>query len=384
MSATVPREVQRLMAQLLPDMQPLRTRTLHRAVAGSRHQFVGVPPGGDKLALALQLVQGDAARGRRVLMFAGTVDSCRALDHYCQVRGHPAPGRVGACVGTRAWGTGLPGRARTHLPAFPPAGCPPTRPPACLPASPRTHSPTHAPTHPPTPYTHPRSMAWTRCASTAACRRSSARRRWPSLRVRPCVHACVRACAHAARALGRGLASAGLPAAWQSLARRAAPAANAPLALPRAKLPLAPDKARATPSPPPLPPTPQGTNPAAPGAVPVMVCTDVTARGLDFPARIDHVVNFDFPKTAVDYLHRTGRTARAGGSGKVRGRPGGAGEGGGGSGKWGGLDAGAGGNPGGPGGRGGASGVGRPVHQPSPASPRPHPLLPISTRPCPL
>jgi superfamily II DNA/RNA helicase len=50
-----------------------------------------------------------------------------------------------------------------------------------------------------------------------------------------------------------------------------------------------------------------------------MVCTDLAARGLDFPSRIDHVVNFDFPKTPVDYLHRTGRTARAGSSGKVRG-----------------------------------------------------------------
>jgi superfamily II DNA/RNA helicase len=48
-----------------------------------------------------------------------------------------------------------------------------------------------------------------------------------------------------------------------------------------------------------------------------MVCTDLAARGLDFPARVDHVVNFDFPKTPVDYLHRTGRTARAGSSGKV-------------------------------------------------------------------
>lgn len=49
-----------------------------------------------------------------------------------------------------------------------------------------------------------------------------------------------------------------------------------------------------------------------------MVCTDLAARGLDFPARVDHVVNFDFPKSPIDYLHRTGRTARAGSSGKVR------------------------------------------------------------------
>lgn len=52
-------------------------------------------------------------------------------------------------------------------------------------------------------------------------------------------------------------------------------------------------------------------------AVPVMVCTDLAARGLDFPFRVDHVINFDFPKTPIDYLHRSGRTARAGQPGQV-------------------------------------------------------------------
>lgn len=53
------------------------------------------------------------------------------------------------------------------------------------------------------------------------------------------------------------------------------------------------------------------------GGAPLLVATDLAARGLDIPAHVDHVVNFDFPLNPVDYLHRTGRTARAGASGRV-------------------------------------------------------------------
>ncbi|KAJ1814775.1 hypothetical protein LPJ75_002628, partial [Coemansia sp. RSA 2598] len=48
----------------------------------------------------------------------------------------------------------------------------------------------------------------------------------------------------------------------------------------------------------------------------IMVCTDLASRGLDTTC-VGHVVLFDFPTTAIDYLHRTGRTARAGTRGKV-------------------------------------------------------------------
>jgi superfamily II DNA/RNA helicase len=49
-----------------------------------------------------------------------------------------------------------------------------------------------------------------------------------------------------------------------------------------------------------------GTDPNEPH---VLVCTDLAARGLDVP-EVDHVVMFDFPLNALDYLHRSGRTAR--------------------------------------------------------------------------
>jgi len=50
------------------------------------------------------------------------------------------------------------------------------------------------------------------------------------------------------------------------------------------------------------------------GEIPLLVASDVAARGLDIPA-VSHVFNFDVPHHADDYVHRIGRTARAGRSG---------------------------------------------------------------------
>lgn len=50
------------------------------------------------------------------------------------------------------------------------------------------------------------------------------------------------------------------------------------------------------------------------GEFPVLVATDVAARGLHIP-EVSHVFNYDLPQDVEDYVHRIGRTARAGASG---------------------------------------------------------------------
>lgn len=50
------------------------------------------------------------------------------------------------------------------------------------------------------------------------------------------------------------------------------------------------------------------------GKIRILVATDIAARGIDV-LTISHVINFDLPQTLDDYIHRIGRTGRAGGKG---------------------------------------------------------------------
>ncbi|MFK7927536.1 MAG: DEAD/DEAH box helicase [Myxococcota bacterium] len=52
------------------------------------------------------------------------------------------------------------------------------------------------------------------------------------------------------------------------------------------------------------------------GTCPILIATDVAARGIDVD-KVTHVVHFDVPRSPEDYIHRSGRTGRAGQSGEV-------------------------------------------------------------------
>merc|ERR1712142_1092876 len=52
------------------------------------------------------------------------------------------------------------------------------------------------------------------------------------------------------------------------------------------------------------------------GDIWVLICTELLGRGIDFKG-VNLVINYDFPPSAVSYIHRIGRTGRAGRPGKA-------------------------------------------------------------------
>ena len=52
------------------------------------------------------------------------------------------------------------------------------------------------------------------------------------------------------------------------------------------------------------------------GKLEFLVATNVASRGLDIPD-VAHVINYDVPQNAEEYIHRIGRTARAGKEGRA-------------------------------------------------------------------
>lgn len=49
------------------------------------------------------------------------------------------------------------------------------------------------------------------------------------------------------------------------------------------------------------------------GQISTLICTDLASRGID-TTRVAHVIMYDFPRNAIDFIHRMGRTGRASGS----------------------------------------------------------------------
>lgn len=83
-SATMTKAVKRLADTALPDLLRIEASNFHKPTAGAKQEFRVLPQGGDKLQMLLELLQADVRKQRRVLVFCGSMDSCRAVDHACQ------------------------------------------------------------------------------------------------------------------------------------------------------------------------------------------------------------------------------------------------------------------------------------------------------------
>lgn len=86
-SATMTKQVKRLLNETFPKIRTIETSSLHKGVSGSRHTFL--PASTEKLDMAIQLLDSDYSRASRTMVFCNTLDSCRALEHYASERGIP-------------------------------------------------------------------------------------------------------------------------------------------------------------------------------------------------------------------------------------------------------------------------------------------------------
>ncbi|KXZ44227.1 hypothetical protein GPECTOR_71g588 [Gonium pectorale] len=112
-TASLAKPVQRAIRELVPDAQELKTSTLHKAVSGSSHQFLTLPPGANKLQLLAEILGSDSRRSQKVLVFCNTMDSCRAVEHFSREEGMRCvcyhgemPGEERQPIATSLWGDG--------------------------------------------------------------------------------------------------------------------------------------------------------------------------------------------------------------------------------------------------------------------------------------
>lgn len=88
-TATMSKAVKQLVTAFLPDLIRIEAAGFHKPVATARHEFRLLSPGGDKMQLLLEVLQSDVAKGRKVVVFCNSMNSCRAVEHTVRERDMP-------------------------------------------------------------------------------------------------------------------------------------------------------------------------------------------------------------------------------------------------------------------------------------------------------
>lgn len=88
-TATMSTAVKKLVTAFLPDLQRIEAEGFHKPVPTARHEFRPLAPGQDKMQLLLETLQSDVVKGRKVLVFCNSMDSCRAVEHTVRERDMP-------------------------------------------------------------------------------------------------------------------------------------------------------------------------------------------------------------------------------------------------------------------------------------------------------